>query len=337
MTKRIIKIITVAAVAALILSAVIAVGGCVPAKTKSEPLPADAAVFVGREYNDNATVVVFCDDAAYVGYLKGNGTGGYATFEDRFTRLTLSFDGEIYKVTNLSSLWQSAVMHGSYPQGFVFNEDGSMSWVSVMTDSEYNGPSVTLNGIKWPIASFTKMDGVEVVRPKDCPTDLRITGTTLGFESSDECVWVEQTGANEVCGFEANPIDLADWGFTAAGAFEFRLRSLGGIPTYGEDGLLKSLTVASDLSTSYASFTVAQGEQLATPQNLSLVGLRLSWDPVPNADHYTTSTGFGNSDPWATVTGDPKTVTVIAHRAREVEGDTIIFYPSSEPATFIIR
>ena len=118
---------------------------------RSEQIPVNGTAFVGREYDNNATVVVFYDNAAYIGYHKEKEKSGYAEFPDRFARLTLAFDGKMYKVTNESSLWASAWMHDAYPQSFIFNKDGSLSWVSPLSFSSYKGPSIKHDGIKWPV------------------------------------------------------------------------------------------------------------------------------------------------------------------------------------------
>jgi hypothetical protein len=320
----------------------------------------NGTVFGGREYASDATVVVIYDDAAYIGYHKEKETPGYAEFSDRFARLTLAFDGYIYKVTNMSSLWASAVMHSAYPQGLVFNKDGSMSWISPISSSDYKGPSITLDGIKWPVSSFTRLDNVEVDKLENSPVNVRIEGTTLYFESTDSHVFIEQTGENESTGFGTNPIDLTSWNFTSAGEFQFRLRSLGGFPTYDENGYLKRLIVSSDLSASYANFVVALGEQLATPTNLRVVrsdnypgSIDMRWDPVPNADwYYLPLEGggyFSNADPWKglgylpgagnvynSLSVGTHTFTVVAERRREVIDRMITFFPSSVPASLIL-
>ena len=351
MTKRLIhKIITVLAVAVLVLPIIFVLGGC-NGTPKSEPIPVDGTVFAGRHRDGDATVVVIYDGAAYIGYLRER--AGYATFPDRFSRLTLAFDGNIYRVTNMSSLWPSAIMHGAYPQGLVFNEDGTMSWVSVMSSSPILGSSVTLDGIRWPTSSFTRLDNVDVEKLGDSPANLRIENNILYFESLYERVFVEQAGENELFGFGANsPIDLTYWNFTSPGEFEFRLRSLGGYPTFDADGYLKRLTVSSDLSSFYANIVVAKGEQVASPSNLRITSrttfdgrewLDVRWDRVPYASRYTTDGGFGNVDTWASVGGVSElgagrhTVAIVAHRDRAVINGVITFFPSSEPATLTLR
>ena len=324
--------------------------------THSEPIPADGTVFVGgyRDFDGNAIVVVVYDDAIYIGYKKQKGGGGYATFQDRFSRLTLTFDGQIYRVTNASSLWASAWMHGAYPRGLIFNEDGTMSWISPISFSGYKGHSITLDGIRWPVSHFTRLDNVEVDKLEDSPSNLRINDNILFFDSLHKKVFVEQTGENVLFGFGENPIDLTRWNFSNPGNFVFRLRSLGGYPIYDEDGNLKKLIVSSGLSSSYASLVIALGEQVATPTNLRITErpynpgfLDIQWDPVPNATSYRVG-GFGNSGTWASVGALPNsghhnplrvgnhTLTVVAHRSRDVVNGVMTFFPSSEPATLIL-
>ena len=330
---------------------------------KSEPIPENGTVFVGREYANNATIVVFYDDAAYVGYHKENEKNGYAEFQGRFARLTLAFDGRIFRITNASSLWASAWMHDSYPQGFVFNEDGSMSWVSPLSFSSYKGPSIKHDGIKWPVYGFTPLENIEVDKLENIPTNLKIENFILNFESKDSDVFIEQTGENEKTGFGTDAIDLTKWEFTSAGEYQFRLRSLGGFPTYDENGYLKKLTVSSDLSASYVNFVVALGARLATP-NLRIVRhdyfpnlIVMEWDPVPNADWYSflKEREIGTSGSTLTITHlgslpdtvDPynnknlsvgtHTYTVTAESfQRTVIDEMITFFPSSEMASLTL-
>jgi len=289
MVKRFIpKAIFVIITTAVILPAVIQLSGCDldGSSRMSEQIPANGTVFVGN----NAVAIVIYDNTAYIGYHRE--TAGYATFEDRFTKLTLAFDGNIYRVTNMSSLWASAVMHDSYPQGLIFHKDGSLSWVSALSYSGYRGPSVRLDGIRWPIYRLTRLDNINVDKLEDLPTNLRIENLTLNFDSLNRHVFVEQTGVNKTSGFGTDSIDLTKWEFASPGEYQFRLRSLGGFPTYDENGYLKSITVSSDLSSSYINFTVALGTRLTTP-NLRVIKhdyfpnlIVMEWDPVPNADWY---------------------------------------------------
>jgi len=332
--------------------------------SKSESIPENGTVFVGRNYDENATVVVIYNDAAYIGYYKEKETTGYATFEDRFSRLTLAFEGNIFKVTNASSLWASAWMHDYYPQGLVFNKDGSMTWVSALSSSDYKGPYIkTKDGIKWPIWEFTKLDSVDIVNLKDAPTNLRIENLFLNFDSSNQYNFIEQTGENNKTGFGKGSIDLKDWNFTSAGNYQFRLRSLGGYPTYDDNGYLKSITVSSDLSASYANFVVALGAKLATP-NLRVVRhdyfpnlLVMEWDPVPNADGYSYlkkgepgSSGTtltishwgslpGTVDPYGhknlSVGTHTRTVIAECYKKKVIDG-SITFFPSSEMASITL-
>jgi hypothetical protein len=319
---------------------------------KSETIPMNGTVFVGREYSGNAIVVVIYENTAYIGYHKEKETTGYATLKDRFTRLTLVFDGYIYKVTNWSSLWASAWMHDAYPQGLVFNEDGSMSWVSPVSFSGYKGPSVTLDGIQWPFSSFTRLDNLDVDK-QEAPVNLRIENLTLNFDSLNRHVYIEQSGETEMSDFGMESIDLTNWNFKSAGVYQFKLRSLGGYPTYDEKGYLKKLTVSSDLSVSYVNLVVELGKQLATPTNLRIVErahlpgfIDIRWDPVPDADSYTVSNGFGNTGTWASLGYLPGThsntlsvgihkLTVVAHRRREVIDGIITFFPSSEASLIL--
>jgi len=330
---------------------------------KSEPIPENGTVFVGREDANNATVVVFYDDAAYIGYHKEYEKKGYAEFQDRFARLTLAFDGRMYRVTNVSSLWASAWMHDTYPQSFVFNGDGSMSWVSPISFSSYKGPSIKYDDVKWPVYSFTKLENIEVDKLENIPTNLKIENLILNFESTYSDVFIEQTGENEKTGFGTDSIDLTKWEFTSAGEYQFKLRNLGGFPTYNENGYLKKLTVSSDLSVSYVNFVVALGAQLATP-NLRIVRhdyfpnlIVMEWDPVPNADWYSFlkewETGSSGSSLTRTQLGslpgtvDPYnnknlsvgthiyTVTAKSFQKTVIDG-MITFYPSSEMASLAL-
>ncbi|MCL2061891.1 MAG: hypothetical protein FWH03_04615 [Firmicutes bacterium] len=340
--KTLKKCIIIILVAALLCAA--AFSGCGPKISK--PIPVDGTVFVGRYLHGNATVVVLYDNAAYVGYQKKN--AGYATFRDRFTRLSLSFDGTIYRVTNLSSLWQSAVTHDAYPQGFIFNENDTLTWISPIPYPEDTGSTVTLDGNKFPAWPFTKLDGVKVDKLADSPKNLRIDQTTLYCDTPHEFLFVEQTGQNVQYGFGTNPINLDDWDFLIAGEAIFKLRSLGGFPTYGTDGFLQKLTVSSDVSLTSAAITVASGEQLAKPvfrveRQLNAIGidcLYIYWDEVPNARVYLVGESLHTTETLTTVhmsNVGSRALTVTAKSNQKTVNGVITIFPSSEPAVIILN
>ena len=198
---------------------------------------------------------------------------------------------------------------------------------------------------------------MEIDKLEDIPANLRIENLKLYYESANSSVFIEQTGENEKTGFGTDSIDMTKWEFTSAGEYQFRLRSLGGFPTYDEDGYFKKLIVSGDLSASYANFVVALGGRLATP-NLRVVRhdyfpnlIVMEWDPVPNADWYSflkkgeagtngstlTLTHLGSLpgtvDPYGhkNLNAGAHTFTVTAESfQRTVIDGMITFFPSSE-------
>jgi hypothetical protein len=123
-------------------------------------------------------VVIIHEGAAYVGDLVGgvNENGkAYAKLGSHFSRLTLEYNGIFHKVTNQSTLWSSRLMHDGYPQGLIFNDDGSVSWVHTLScccDENRIQPHIRYNGINWSVSKLHRLENIELNKfENDLPKD----------------------------------------------------------------------------------------------------------------------------------------------------------------------
>ena len=145
--------------------------------SSSEPMPEETMVFVRNwsSFSNTATAIIIDDGVAYVGELTGGVRDDgvpYAKLGNHFSRLTLEFNGSFYRVTNMNTLWSSAVMHDAYPQGLIFNKDRSISWIHVMSSDDFRGPYIRYNGIRWPVTRLAKLNNTDVYKWDNTPDIL---------------------------------------------------------------------------------------------------------------------------------------------------------------------
>jgi len=167
------KLLSFILVVAMMLTAVAALTACDYRYTGSKPMPVDTVIFV-RNFGGRASTeaVIIHDGAAYVGNLIGglrdDGTA-YAKLGNHFSRLTLENNGYFYRVTNSNTLWASAWVHDAYPQGLIFNRDGSVSWIHVMSYDGFRGAYIRYDGIRWPVSRLVKLNDIELYRFENEP------------------------------------------------------------------------------------------------------------------------------------------------------------------------